>query len=521
MNIRLSRFDEKKESHMITKIIAKTALTGVSSHWINLSVNEHDLKKLYTTIDLTGKLIVLEDLERSSIDIIDILGFVNNLTEQDKVKVLLVANEGEIVNALEMRNQTEVIDYIRKKEKTIGDTIKFVCNKEDTIKNIFNTVFDEKECIKDLKNDVAIKELANIMPDYKCNWRSFLYACQKTIDIFDKYEENANAKPLNFDFKKETLIRTIRYCLKRDSGMNEKQLKDEKSKQFNYNNKTDYDYIGFVVNYINYQVIDIEEVKNTNDFYVRISDKTKKENLFQKAFEHIHSYYYRTDKEIEQALQNINNLLKENGISLDFYGKLLQDLMYIKYNMELDKFNILIDGCISLMKQNIDDIPQEDINRYSQTMWQPFWEDDSKELIEEHKRHRDEIDQRITERQLEKRDIDYSHDKFESLVESLDSIKNKSYTDRCFLKKIDIKKFIALLGECSSYETETIRVELQDVYKIGIVMNDKEYLNQLCEGIKNDILKKELQASQRLQFKWFLKNMENYLAWLEQPQTIN
>ena len=38
-----------------------------------------------------------EDLERSSIDIIEVLGFVNNLVEQDGVKVLLVANEEEII----------------------------------------------------------------------------------------------------------------------------------------------------------------------------------------------------------------------------------------------------------------------------------------------------------------------------------------------------------------------------------------------------------------------------------------
>lgn len=63
---------------------------------VDLSVSEKDLNNLYSSVDLTGKLIVLEDVERSSIDIKEILGYVNSLVEQDGVKVLLVANEQEI-----------------------------------------------------------------------------------------------------------------------------------------------------------------------------------------------------------------------------------------------------------------------------------------------------------------------------------------------------------------------------------------------------------------------------------------
>lgn len=59
--------------------------------------SDKDLEKLYTSINLNDKLIVLEDLERSGIDIIEIMGYVNNLVEQDGVKVLLVANENEII----------------------------------------------------------------------------------------------------------------------------------------------------------------------------------------------------------------------------------------------------------------------------------------------------------------------------------------------------------------------------------------------------------------------------------------
>lgn len=53
---------------------------------------------LYSSVDLSSKLLVFEDLERSNIDLIKLLGYVNNLVERDGVKVLLVANENEILN---------------------------------------------------------------------------------------------------------------------------------------------------------------------------------------------------------------------------------------------------------------------------------------------------------------------------------------------------------------------------------------------------------------------------------------
>ena len=75
------------------KLATKTILKGVTSFLgIDLSHSDEDMQKLFESIDLSGKLIILEDLERSGIDILEVLGYVNNLVEQDGVKVLLVAN---------------------------------------------------------------------------------------------------------------------------------------------------------------------------------------------------------------------------------------------------------------------------------------------------------------------------------------------------------------------------------------------------------------------------------------------
>ena len=99
--LRVKKIGGKNEKVEAGKIIAKTLLkNGLSTVGIDLSVQEDDLEKLYASIDLSDKLIILEDLERSGISIKQVLGYVNNLVEQDGAKVLLVANENEVKNLI-------------------------------------------------------------------------------------------------------------------------------------------------------------------------------------------------------------------------------------------------------------------------------------------------------------------------------------------------------------------------------------------------------------------------------------
>ena len=265
----------------------------------------------------------------------------------------------------------------------------------------------------------------------------------------------------------------------------------------------------------------VEEVQKANNLYVRINSNTKRNNEFQQAFNAIYYYSLSSDKAILESLSKIYQLLKsESGIALYSYGKLLQCLMKVKHSMQTKPFNEIIDKCVPLMKENIDNkVSQNEIEQYSTFMWEAHFDEDYDGLIAEYNKHKDEMAQKIKERQSEKITIDYTHDRFDEFEQSLIAIKNKSYTDHCFLRKLDIKKFLALLGECSVEEIEIIRGELQQVYHIGNVMNDKQDLQQLCKGIKDDILKKELQSAQRLQFRWFLEKMDEYLSWLDQQQT--
>ena len=221
LGTRLKFLNTVSESAATAKFAGRTIVKGLAGFFgVDLSQNEEALIKLYESVDLTGKLIVLEDLERSGIDILEVLGYVNNLVEQDGVKVLLVANEEEIIKfkfgnriigqrekkeiekeqslhevfELSTKNKVGFIqcqsseDYLRAKEKTISDTIQFEEDWQTTIQEIIR-MFDN-EILNKFSDAERVKDILDIMLHCKShNLRSLIFACQKTADIFNSLDE--------------------------------------------------------------------------------------------------------------------------------------------------------------------------------------------------------------------------------------------------------------------------------------------------------------------------------------------
>lgn len=98
IELRAKTLSAKGEAAVAGKLIAKTIVRGVVSRFgIDFSKENDTMQELYESINLSNKLVILEDIERSQIEVIELLGYVNSLVEQDNVKVLLVANENEML----------------------------------------------------------------------------------------------------------------------------------------------------------------------------------------------------------------------------------------------------------------------------------------------------------------------------------------------------------------------------------------------------------------------------------------
>lgn len=148
-----------------------------------------DLQK--NSIKFNRYIFIFDDFERSIIDKIELLGFFDELVEQNNAKVIIVCNESKITNAREEKsannaqqenNESDdkrlVDDYRLYKEKVIGLTIKYEAN----LYSVYETVL-----MKETNND----NTCSLLLQYKNN----------ILELF-KIIHSINIRTLIFTFKR-------------------------------------------------------------------------------------------------------------------------------------------------------------------------------------------------------------------------------------------------------------------------------------------------------------------------------
>ena len=127
-----------------------------------LSVNILDMFSITPTINNDGdeKIVVLvfDDLERSKIEVTDILGCINNYCENMGFHVIIIANEEKIIKAKEREDNNnsdgtkereeneDNLTYLDFKEKIVCRTVKYIPEIDYTIENILSEPKWDKMC---------------------------------------------------------------------------------------------------------------------------------------------------------------------------------------------------------------------------------------------------------------------------------------------------------------------------------------------------------------------------------------
>lgn len=134
---------------------------NLDSSWINSLLSQKDT--------VNNIVIVLDDLERTSIPLKEILGYINYLTEISKVKTIIIANEKKLTNTDESFDT-----YNTFKEKVIGKTFE--------VKHDFNEVL--QYFLKEFAN-LTLKEYPHIIKHVylKSNYKNLRKIKQAIIDF--------------------------------------------------------------------------------------------------------------------------------------------------------------------------------------------------------------------------------------------------------------------------------------------------------------------------------------------------
>lgn len=347
MELRMSTLGGKHSEPVTTgKVIAKNVLKNITGlAGINLGLDDKDLTELYESVNLKDKLLILEDVERSNISVTSLLGYVNGLVERDGVKVLLVANENEILRKTERKMEfdfsrisdskksdntekkvpEEVKLYLRIKEKTISDTIQFNGDFEQAVEQIIKGFDNYKLNLMFQRDQELYKTVSNIVRNI-CgkNLRTFIFAIQKTVDIMDKMDSN----DYEDDFFECLMFGNI--CLSSN-------IKAEEFPKWDGNNylstklgSNDMPLMRFAYDYIRWQNFDKSSVHKVYEAY-------KEFRFFERHAEYkdpdlriLSNYSEETEEHVLLALKNVEKKLNiPDEIGIHAYCKLAYYMIYV------------------------------------------------------------------------------------------------------------------------------------------------------------------------------------------------
>lgn len=498
-------FFKKQNPYIVgSKIIGKTIFNGLVSFFgIDFKLNEDDFKEIYKSIDLTNKVIILDDVERTSIDVIKLLGFVNNLVEQDGAKVILVTNEEELTK----RHSFDKWDYFNIKEKTISDTIQFHLPPKKAIESIIDSfTFKFLDCIN---KDNLLNQIEKIMIDIKCNnLRSIIFACQKTKDILNKLNFE-----INNEFKLRIFLSNIAFCLRRKSDESVSWTGDDLLSPIL--GTSNYPLYKFAYDYIIFQYIDLTIAKNAYDVFCEAMAKDAIDNTLHSALSIIYSYYLHSEIDVKNAVKLIEQQITSgNDIPYAEYVKLANYLIAIKF--DINECKDQVENSKKAMVANISNAAPSDFEKliYSDGLAM-----ENEDALKEFKEFKAQL---LEKRKINNKrlfDFDYKLGGIKKFCDEIYKNKDSFITQRCFAQKIDNKKFIELLSQCNPSEINLLRGIFLDVYSFSNIKDyfyeDKDSLVDLKNKVKNLLDTSEnFDAIQRKQLNYLIVNLNDILKSL-------
>lgn len=501
---------KKRKLHPKLGMLGKTIINGITSYFgVDLNISDSSLNKLYTSIDLSDKLIILEDVERTEINIVGLLGFVNSLVDEDSAKVLLVSNEEELEKKCK---GDELEDYKRIKEKTISDTIIYDCDYKKSLKSIIE-MFNNQTLSKIIDDDLLEEIVISIMnnKEIQCNnLRSIIYGYQRTCDILSKI----NITQLDNDFLKQLLMGNLAYSLRKKK--NEALVwKDDNSNSSQALGTYKYPLMRFSYDYFITHSIDSKKILEANQYFIDYNRNLKIRNNQKSDLSNIYNFLESEDDTIIDSLQNIKNALKNNKISLNEYMRLMNYMIAIKHTLKNEHVNNMVEKSKKYMLLNVSTnnvLGKNDIMLHSGIQLESEIE------INEFNDFKNNILNQISNNIISF-DSFYSLEKLDCFEDYVYSKKDNFISCRGFAKYLDVDKIVEMIRNSNSAQISTIRRIFFSVYSFHNICDfykedipNLVLLKEKCESLLSEETK--INQIKRKQINYLISNVSDFISKL-------
>ena len=376
---------------------AKTGLDMANLFGVTQNGDKVDYSTFFATDD---KILCFDDLERANVDVIDILGYINNFVEHDHIKTIIICNEKELATKLKntnlemktfiatyildkegdltkadlpmvekIRDKIEYVfdkanDYERIKEKLIGETFEYQPEFNYIINGILMRYENNEELIRFLReNTVYIVNTFNRSGTR--NLRILKHALndfKKVFEMVNKYYPNTNYRVLQtmliFTIAISFEIKAGKITKEKLSNINDNEeykailvssrvLMDNKQfyirefdNNYYYNFKAEYRFFKFIEIYVRSRIFDMKVLKKDMEVIINTVDKEKLPSYKRLLTE---EYWKIPDDQFTEVVEDVITKVKGGKLNLIDTVKLFMFFTYfikkglIKYDIETIK----------------------------------------------------------------------------------------------------------------------------------------------------------------------------------------
>ncbi len=188
---------------------AKTGIDMANLFGISQNDDKINYKEFFSTDD---KVLCFDDLERANVDVIDILGYINNFVEHDHIKTIIICNEKELSTKLKSNNlemKTFIATYMLDKQGELLKSDKPVVEKiKDKIEHVFDKA-NEYERIK----EKLIGETFEYAPKFDYIINGLLMRYESDTDLIRFLRANTNIIISTFNKSGTRNLRILKHAL--------------------------------------------------------------------------------------------------------------------------------------------------------------------------------------------------------------------------------------------------------------------------------------------------------------------
>ena len=208
MDKNLRKYMDANEQTTIPEY-AKTGIDMANFFGVTQTGDKVDYEEFFSTDD---KVLCFDDLERANVDVIDILGYINNFVEHDHIKTIIICNEKELSTKLKSSNiemKTFIATYLLDKQDELNKTDKPMVEKiQDKIEHVFDKANDYERIKEKL-----IGETFEYAPKFDYIINGILMRYENNPDLIRFLRENTGLIISTFNKSGTRNLRILKHAL--------------------------------------------------------------------------------------------------------------------------------------------------------------------------------------------------------------------------------------------------------------------------------------------------------------------